>query len=498
MLYRLLSLVFILCFLFAVVHEARAADDNGRWTREQAWTWYKAHPWIVGFNFVPSTSCNSTEIWQKESFDAKTIDHELALGASLGFDSCRVFVQYLVWKNDPNGLKQRIGQFLEIANKHGLTTTLVLFDDCAFGDPPQSEPYLGKQHDPVPGMQNSCWTPSPGYAEIANQSDWPSLESYIKDIVGAFGHDKRVLMWDLYNEPHDNSRIPILHATFSWARAMHPTQPLTAGVWGAPAEVSQLQLDLSDVITFHCYSNYAGVRSAIGNFKNQFRPVINTEWMARPLGGVWSTDLPLFKCEGVGCYNWGLVNGRTQCQYAWDSPRGASEPQLWFHDLLHRNGEPYDPSEVKAIRAVTTDKIIDWDLNDYTMQLSSPTVPAHSLDGIQFSDGWTRWNGAGPFNSHLDYANAAGAEAEWTGSGSSVTLVHKVGPDCGIADIFIDGAPATQPQLDTYAAVVDYNCKSVIADHLSAGSHAITVKVSGNRNPQSSNTYFQIVSFQSF
>ena len=222
--------------------EAARLFPQRRWTREQAWAWYKKQPWIVGFNYVPSTAANTTEFWSQETFDEKTIDRELGWAAELGFNSCRVFVQYLVWKHDPAGLKQRLGKFLSLAHQRGLTTTLVLFDDCAFGDPPQTEPYLGKQRDPIPGMIAPSWTPSPGHKTLADQAAWPDLEKYIKDIVGTFRADKRVLMWDLYNEP--SRSLPLVEATFGWARTVNPSQPLTIGPWGGPSEFSRRQLEL--------------------------------------------------------------------------------------------------------------------------------------------------------------------------------------------------------------------------------------------------------------
>ena len=58
------------------------------------------------------------------------------------------------------------------------------------------------------------------------------MEKYIKDIVGAFGQDRRVLMWDLYNEPGNsgmgNNSLPLVEATFAWARAANPSQPKRA------------------------------------------------------------------------------------------------------------------------------------------------------------------------------------------------------------------------------------------------------------------------------
>jgi hypothetical protein len=328
-----------------------------RWTREQAWTWSKSQPWIVGFNYVPSTAANTTEFWSADTFDETTINRELGWGADLGFNSSRVFVQYLVWKNDPAGLKQRIDCFLGIADKHHLSTTIVLFDDCAFGDPPQMEPFLGKQRDPIPGMILPSWTPSPGVSAVTNTSAWPDLERYVKDIVSTFGRDKRVLLWDLYNEPGNSAMndksLPLLKAAFAWARSENPSQPLTSSVWGAPPATTRAQLELSDIVSFHFYGDRDGLAKYIKDLETEGRPIINTEWMARPKGSRWDKDLPLFKEQRIGCYSWGLVNGRTQCQFAWWDKRGTAEPKVWFHDLFHRDGKPYHANETTAIRRIT-------------------------------------------------------------------------------------------------------------------------------------------------
>ena len=165
--------VLIVLFVSMVFHASAVQDSipaQPSWTADQAWVWYRRQPWIVGFNYVPSTAANTTEFWSAQTFDANTIDRELGWGSSLGFNSCRVFVQYLVWKSDPTGLKKRLGEFFTLASRHGLTTTLVLFDDCAFGDPPQTEPYLGKQRAPIPGMILPSWTPSPGLKAVTDRA----------------------------------------------------------------------------------------------------------------------------------------------------------------------------------------------------------------------------------------------------------------------------------------------------------------------------------------
>jgi len=65
--------------------------------------------------------------------------------------------------------------------------------------------------------------------------------------------------------------------------------------------------------------------------------------MTRHFGARWETDLPLFRREAVGCFSWGLVNGRMQCQFTWWDKPGTPEPKLWFCDLCRKDHTPYDP-----------------------------------------------------------------------------------------------------------------------------------------------------------
>ena len=110
---------------------------------------------------------------------------------------------------------------------------------------------------------------------------------------------------------------------------------------------------MSDSVSFHVYGATAGLKNKIGEMKKYGRPVVCTEWMARTMGSSWAADLPVFKQANIGCYSWGLVQGKTQTWYPWGSPEGAPEPEPWFHDLLRPDGTPYDEDEVAAIRQVT-------------------------------------------------------------------------------------------------------------------------------------------------
>ena len=264
-------------------------------------------------------------------------------------------MQYVVWEADPDGLAERLGQFLEIAEQNGLVTLPILFDDCAFAN---REPYLEAQDEPTPGLHNSGWTPSPGPKIADDPGAWPRLREYVQSLVSRFANDPRVLAWDVYNEPGNSERfgrsLPLLRAAFEWVRECGPTQPVTAGVWvwdEAFAGLNAFSLAASDVVTYHEYGDLDKEREVLGRLREAGRPVFCTEWMSRTLGSPFGTHLPFFRQEQVGCFFWGLVNGRTQTHFPWGSVTGAPPPPVWFHDLLLTNGRPYRAEDVTLIRA---------------------------------------------------------------------------------------------------------------------------------------------------
>ena len=335
-----------------------------RWDVEQANDWYARQPWLVGCNFIPSSAINQLEMWQAETFDPTTIERELDWAASLGFNTIRTYLHDLVWEADPSGFKQRIDEFLDIASRNGIRPILVIFDDCW-----NSNPKIGPQPAPKPGVHNSGWVQSPG-VDIVHRgpSAWGRLERYVRDIVGMFADDPRILLWDLYNEPGNGNSgsksLPLLQAVFEWARDVNPSQPLSAGFWFDHTELNEFQLAASDIITFHNYNPADNLERQIHSLRAHGRPLICTEWMARACGSLVRTNLPVFAREKVGCLNWGLVAGKTNTIYPWenmptfvDSVTWSKEEQTnstaWFHDLLHADGTSYDNTEMELFRKYT-------------------------------------------------------------------------------------------------------------------------------------------------
>lgn len=325
-----------------------------RWSVEKAQKWGDTTPWLIGANFIPSTSINQLETWQAETFDPETIDRELGWAESIGFNCMRVYLHHLAWQIDKEGFKSRMEKYLSIADRHGIKTIFVFFDDCW-----NEEYHKGKQPDPRPGIHNSGWVRDPGNLIFQDPKLIDTLEVYVKDILNTFSKDSRIVLWDLYNEPGNNGLLNksmnLLEKVFRWAREVAPSQPVSAAIWnGNLNDLNNFQLENSDIITYHNYEDEPHHLSMIKKLKSYNRPIICTEYMARTRGSTFDNILPMLKKEKVGAINWGLVAGKTNTIYAWDTPMpDGSEPKIWFHDIFRQNGTPYDSSEIKLIKKLS-------------------------------------------------------------------------------------------------------------------------------------------------
>lgn len=349
------------------------AHGQEPWSPTKADRWYRRQPWLVGANYIPDDAINQLEMWQAATFDPEEIDRELGWAQSIGMNTLRVFLQDQLWKQDAKGFQHRIDVFLALCQKHRIRPILVLFDSC--WDP---YPKLGLQHPPIPGVHNSGWVQSPGAMELADRADDPELREYVAGVVSAFASDPRVLAWDIWNEPdNDNANSygkeelrnknqiieQLLPRVFAWARSAHPIQPLTSGVWhgdwssfASLPPMAKIQISQSDIISFHNYGWPEDFESRIRELQQYHRPIICTEYMARGVGSLIDTILPIAKRDNVGAINWGLVAGKTQTYLPWDSwerPYVLEQPPVWFHDLFHQDGRPYREREAQIMRSLT-------------------------------------------------------------------------------------------------------------------------------------------------
>lgn len=366
----------VLVLLCSVRTFAQPSAGSGRWSEEKANAWYAAQPWLVGSNYVPANAINELEMWQADTFDPGTIDKELGWAEGLGMTTMRVFLHDLPWQQDAEGFRSRIDEFLAIAARHHIRPLFVLFDSC--WDP---NPHLGHQHAPTPGVHNSGWVQSPGANALQDPAQYPRLRAYVTGVVTAFGQDPRVLGWDVWNEP-DNTNdgsyhsqepahkvdlvLALLPQVFAWAREARAQQPLTSGVWNGTwssddklSPMERIQLEQSDVISFHNYGKSKEFEKRIRWLQRYHRPILCTEYMARKNNSTFKGTLPIAKKYRVAAFNWGFVAGKTQTYLPWDSwqkPYVGREPSVWFHEIFRPDGTPYRVEEVELIRRLTASR----------------------------------------------------------------------------------------------------------------------------------------------
>jgi Cellulase (glycosyl hydrolase family 5) len=340
-----------------------AAAAREMWTVTEARDWYARQPWLVGADYIPASAINQLEMWQAETFDPQRIDRELGWAEAIGMNTMRVFLHDLLWQQDPAGFRNRIDQFLTISSRHHMRILLVLFDSCW-----EPEPKLGPQHPPIPGIHNSGWVQSPGITALKDRVQEARLEAYVTGVIAAFAKDARIVGWDVWNEPSNSkenlTRVhELLPKIFAWARSANPAQPLTSGVFqeatwdsGHPTPIEEAQLAESDVISFHDYHWPEVFERRATRLLALGRPVWCTEYLARGAGSTFDQSLPIGKRLNIAMINWGLVDGKTQTRFPWDSWTipyvNGREPAVWHHDVFQADGTPYRQAEVDLIRAM--------------------------------------------------------------------------------------------------------------------------------------------------
>ncbi len=372
----------VICISIAVLSmQACCTKPAERWSEQKAQEWWDAQEWPVGCNYIPATAINQIEMWSSDTYDHETIDKELDLAEEIGFNTLRVYLSSVVWKNDPEGLKERMEDFLKLCDEHSMKALFVFFDDCWS---PESE--YGPQPAPKTGVHNSGWVRDPSMSlRTDTTSLFPILKAYVKDVITTFKDDERILMWDLYNEPRNrtlqddpavfqafddgtvseadikyagNGTIHLLKNVFTWAREVNPSQPLTVGVWNYTKsqnfDLTAYSLNNSDIISYHNYSNPGEHKACIKYLSLLNRPMICTEYMARPNGSLFTNTLPILKNKKIGAINWGFVAGKTNTIYSWGKPiPSGEEPEVWHHDIFRPSGEPYSQEEIDCIKSLT-------------------------------------------------------------------------------------------------------------------------------------------------
>jgi hypothetical protein len=291
--------------------------------------------WVKGAVFVPTKDVNEAQEW--DEYDPAINDRELHYAAVYGFNCVRVYLHYAVYVKKKDALFNEIEDFLKRADKYGIKTEFVFFDDC-WNQPDKDLTSVNyKYSGPIYGVHNSRWIVSPG-EEVRKHYDQnrDTLKAYVQDIVNAHKNDKRICFWETYNEPKKAPETERLEQdSYNWIHETGTTIPITATGGKFSGD------PYSDFKSWHEYGTY----EFTGDPESLCSECMNRAGQTVP--GI----VEHFK-DKTGFILWELCIGRDNCRFAWAEDRNHPRPgetQKPFHGVIYPDGHPWSIDDVKAI-----------------------------------------------------------------------------------------------------------------------------------------------------
>lgn len=344
-----------------------------QWTKEEAFAWYHSHGWLRGCNFIGSDCANRRDMWQKyqSKEHLETAGRELSACRDLGFNTVRLIVEFDVWQQEHDDFMDILEAYISLCDKYGQSVMLVLTSEAELCRGEFRLKPLGPQTYALGYHQGRFpLTPEQKALPPIHPLETEYRDAYLQmvsEIVGRYRADKRILYWNVYNEPGivlGERAVPLLDLMFECIRAQDPIQPLCGDWWRgtqngtAKTRAEQHALELSDVISWHSYKPLEELVPEYEILRAVGRPVLLTEWLNRINHSEIRELYPLLYLENIACWCWGFVAGKTQTYEPWDTlweqydagTGSRYDFTRWQHDLLRPNLRPYDPAEIKLIK----------------------------------------------------------------------------------------------------------------------------------------------------
>lgn len=293
--------------------------ERPQWSEAQAKEWFDSVGPIIGINH-PVPPCG-----------AVSQDEALAKAASMGFNSVRWFLGGGTAAEFINLLENAA----EMAHKYNMTVSPVL---------------------------------TAAIARIPNStSDSLNIETQVRQIARHFRGDKRIILWDLWNEPamYDTNTpkiMEMIRRIAQWMREEGCTQAISAsivwdlstsngGQYAAQRNAAEAEMDVHNFHDYAMSGNMGGdVQTMVNRLKKiSDRPMIATEVLTRDNGSGVAMSLRQCAKFGIGFYSWGLYSCDSPWDVRWDhSTFYAWEPN--FHNLLYAGGDAIDRREEEYIK----------------------------------------------------------------------------------------------------------------------------------------------------
>jgi len=335
---------------------------------------------------MPASCANRVDQWQNYGSEErfKEMERELAMMRKDGFNAIRVIVSdlgFAVWRAEREGMLKRFDRMLEICEKNGVRVVMVLGNDCSRPKRLWSLPKMGEQqwdrgyHGGRKLSQHGSLPGEVGYMAVDDPNLCEEFFEMCGEFLSRYAHDRRILFWNLWNEPGNNGRGKVsarhIRRLFELAWKINPDQPLSSDIWTNEGNwtngvAEAVGAELNDIVSYHTYANPSEQKTFAEKLKSRFgRPLICTEWMARPFGCTIPAVYPFFAQQRIGCIMWGYVNGKYQTHEPWEGTwkQYEANPEKmewydfskWFHDLYRPSLRPYDPKEISIIRRINAE-----------------------------------------------------------------------------------------------------------------------------------------------
>ena len=202
---------------------------------------------INGFNYQLSYSSCAFETWR--CFDPAMFQRELTRGKELfpNMNAVRIWLSWNAWCRGPQRFLDHVSQTLDLCGSLGLAVVPVLFN---------------RWHDSVldcDGIYLDHFVPKSSWLQ---KYGLPGMD-FVRDMAHTFGADRRILVWDICNEPFAYGddfarREEIVHYEQDWLRQVagllkegSVLQPVGVGTWRPQCD--PLVNDFVDVFLTHLY-----------------------------------------------------------------------------------------------------------------------------------------------------------------------------------------------------------------------------------------------------
>ena len=321
---------------------------------------YQANPnpptdGLVGANYTAADAVNQVQFWH--DFRAEVIDRELAAASRYyGIKTLRVYLHNINFDQEKDVFLANIEKFLQICDSHGIRPGFCFFDDCHR----HADIHLEKPTTPVKGWHNGRWAACPQDRD-REPDNLEKFKPYIQEVIRAHRTDKRVLWWEIFNEPQIKKgqfSERIRRAGYAWAKEVRPIHPVLA-CWD--------DNEATDIVDAHNYGwaqrnwdKQADLNPAKGTVFTE----AGTRWFApRPSNGEpcevihWLEGRRAAGKSTPGVYLcWELMVGNSNCRWYWGTKHGTPEPTVPWCGLMWPDATPVSLAEAEACLRYATGK----------------------------------------------------------------------------------------------------------------------------------------------